>query len=73
MLSLIQVTDVLDVALELLDFPVPVDADALAAKFFLFYQKPQIVALYAQQWAGIVGTVMVAIGKPIVTRSSNLT
>ena len=32
MLSLIQVTDVLDVALKLLDFPVPVDADALAAK-----------------------------------------
>lgn len=32
MLSLIQVADVLDVALELLDFPVPIDAHALAAE-----------------------------------------
>jgi hypothetical protein len=47
MLSLIQVTDVLDVALKLLDFPVPIDADVLAAKVLLILSTADSCAVCA--------------------------
>ena len=57
MLSLIQVTDVLDVALKLLDFPVPIDAHALAAEVLSILSETADSCAYSADSCAVCATV----------------